>query len=57
MKIFKKVMAVMCSPLGTFCFGYATVGLFTGNYKIAAWMLFITSIVFLVGYATERFGE
>lgn len=57
MKIFKEVMAILCNPFGTFCFGYATYDLFTGNYKVAAWMLFVASILFFVGYFAERFSN
>ena len=57
MKIFKKIMAVLCNQLGIFCLGYAMYDLFTCDYKVAAWMLFVTSIIFLVGYSAERLSQ
>ena len=57
MKIFKEVMAILCNPIGTFLLGFATYDLFTGDYKTAAWVLFATSIVFLVGYSVEYLSK
>ena len=57
MKIFKEVMAVLCNPIGTFCIGFASYDLFTGDYKNAAWVLFVVSILFLIGYSSERLSK
>lgn len=57
MKIFKEVMAILCNPIGTFCLGFAMRNLFTGDYKVAAWLLFVVSALFMVGYFAERFSK
>ena len=57
MKIFKEVIGVINRTISTFCFGYAIADLFTGDYKTASWMLFIVSILFMVGYFTERWSN
>lgn len=57
MKIFKEVIGVINRTVSTFCLGYASYDLFTGDYKTASWMLFITSILFMVGYFTERWSK
>jgi len=57
MKIFKEIMAILCNPIGTFCIGFSTYDLFTGDYKNAAWLLFVVSILFLVGYFAERLSK
>lgn len=57
MKIFKEVMAILCNPIGTFGLGFAIYDLFTGDYQKAAWVLFVVSILFLVGYSVERLSE
>lgn len=57
MKIFKEIMAVLCRPFGTFGFGWAVGDLFAGDYKGAAWVLFVVSILFIVGYFTERWSK
>lgn len=57
MKIFKEVMAILCRHFATFGFGWATADLFTGDYKNAAWVLFVVSIVFGVGYFAERWSD
>ena len=53
MKVFKNILNVICR-FGTFCFGWAIADLFTGDYKSAAWILFAVSIIFMVGWFTER---
>lgn len=57
MKVFKEIIAVLCRPFGTFGLGYASYDLFTGDYKNAAWVLFVVSIIFGVGYFTERWNK
>lgn len=56
MKIFKEIINIILR-FGTFALGWAIADLFTGDYKSAAWILFATSILFLIGYFTERFSE
>lgn len=56
MKIFKEIMAIMFR-FGIFGFGWAMADLFTGDYKAAAWVLFVVSIMFIVGYLTERLSK
>ena len=57
MKIFKEIMAVLCRHPAAFGFGWATADLLTGDYKNAAWVLFVVSILYGVGYFTERFSK
>ena len=57
MEIFKEVIGIINHTIGTLCFGYAIADLFTGDYKTASWMLFIVSILFVVGYFTERWSK
>ena len=57
MKIFKEVIGIINRTISTFCLGFAMMDLFTGDYQIAAWMLFGTSILFAVGYFTERWSK
>ena len=54
MKIFKDVMAILCRHFATFGLGWSTADLLTGDYKSAAWVLFVVSIMFMVGYFAER---
>lgn len=56
MKNFKEVINIICR-FATFALGWAIADLFTGDYKSAAWILFTTSILFLIGYFTERFSD
>lgn len=53
MKIFKGILSVICR-FATFGLGWAIGDLFTGDYKTAAWVLFAVSIIFMVGWFTER---
>lgn len=57
MKIFKEIMAVLCRPFGTFGFGWAIGDLIVRDYKSAAWILFVVSILFIVGYFAERLSN
>ena len=57
MKIFKEMMYIPCRYFATFGFGWATADLFGGYYKSAAWVLFVVSILFMVGYFTERWSD
>ncbi len=57
MIVFKEVMAILCRYFATFGFGWAMADLFTGDYKSAAWVLFVVSIVFGVGYFAERWSN
>jgi hypothetical protein len=57
MKIFKEIMWVMCRYFATFGFGWATADLFQCDYGSAAWVLFVVSIVFGIGYFTERLSK
>lgn len=57
MKIFKEVIGVINRTIGTFCFGFASMRVFVGDYKIASWILFVVSILFIVGYFTERWSD
>lgn len=57
MNIFKEIMWVLCRYPATFGFGWATADLLTGDYKSVAWVLFVASILFGVGYFTERWSK
>ena len=54
MKIFKKVMWSINSGVNAFLFGFAIHNLFIGDYKEAAWMLFVVSIFLMIGYYAEQ---
>ena len=54
MKIFKKVMWFINSGVNAFLFGLAIHNLFIGDYKEAAWMLFVVSIFLMIGYFAEQ---
>lgn len=57
MEVFKKIMSVINSMFSPFCLGSAISDLFTGDYKNAAWLLFVVSILFMVGYFAERLSR
>lgn len=57
MKAFKEVMYVVCSSLGGCGLGWGSFELFAGDYQCAACVLFITSILFIVGYFTEQLSK
>lgn len=57
MKIFKEVIFILFRPFGVCWLGLATSNLFAEDYKTAAWMLFVVSIIFGVGYFTERWSK
>ena len=57
MKIFKEVMWFMCRYFAVFGFGWSVADLLKCDYKGAAWGLLIVSIVFGVGYFTERWSD
>ncbi len=56
MEVFKEIIGFINRTIGTFCFGFAIPKLFKGDYDIAAWMLFAVSILYIVGYFTERWS-
>ena len=57
MYIFKEVISIINRTIGTFCFGFAMRDLFTGKYKNAAWILFVVSVLFMVGYFAEQWSK
>lgn len=57
MRIFKEIMASINRVISLFGFGFAIGDLFTGDYKRAAWVLFVVSILFMVGYFAERWSD
>ena len=57
MEVFKKIMSVINRVFSPFCLGFAMHDLFTGDYKNAAWVLFVVSIFFMVGYYAERLSR
>lgn len=56
MSPFKETMSIMNKTFGAYGFGYGSSNLFRGNYKVAAFSLFITSILFMIGYFAERWS-
>jgi len=57
MKIFKEIIAFINRTIVAFGFGVAVVRLSVGDYKIASWLLFGISILFMVGFFTERWSK
>ena len=57
MKIFKEVISMINHYIGCFGFGWAIADLGQGDYKSAAWVLFVVSILFIVGYFAERWSK
>ena len=57
MKVFKEIIGIINRTIGMFCFGWAIPDIFMGDYKVAAWLLFVVSILFIVGYLTERWSN
>lgn len=54
---FKEVVRFMCQHPAALGLGWATGDLLMEDYKSAAWILFVVSIIYLVGYFTERFSK
>ena len=48
MKKFEKIMISINRTACPFGFGFATYNLFTGDYKSAAWVLFVVATLFMV---------
>lgn len=57
MKIFKEIIGVVNRSIATFGFGFGMARLFNREYEVAAWALFIASILFMVGFFTERWDR
>jgi hypothetical protein len=45
MQTFKEAIFILCRPFGIFGFGLAISNLFAEDYKTAAWILFVVSII------------
>lgn len=56
MSPFKETMGIINRTFGAFCVGHGSSNLFRGNYKVAAFSLFIASILFMIGYLAERWS-
>ena len=56
-KMFKEFIGIINRTIGCFCFGFAIPKLFIGDYRIASWNLLVVSILFIVGYYTERWSK
>jgi hypothetical protein len=56
MNFFKEIIYALC-PVTSFSFGFGIGELVTGDYKNAAWCLFVSAIFYLVGYLTERLSD
>ena len=57
MYIFKEAICIINRTIGVFFFGFAMRDLFSGKYKNAAWILFVVSALFIVGYFAERWSK
>lgn len=57
MKIFKEFISVVNRTFGAFGLGFGMSTLFSGRYEIAAWSLFIVSVLFMTGYFAERWSS
>jgi hypothetical protein len=57
MKNFKEVFNVVIRPIGILCFGGGIGNLIVGDYKLSSISLLITSILFIIGYFAERWGD
>lgn len=56
MKVFKAVMYVVNRTIATCSFGYSIAQLLNGRYQLAAWFLFGVSVLFMIGYFTEKWS-
>jgi hypothetical protein len=54
MNVFRKIINGVNRTLGACAFGHGAARMFCGQYEIAAYCLFAVSILFIVGYYTER---
>lgn len=57
MKIFKEIIGIVNRTIATFGFGFGVAKLFNGEYKLTSWVLFGVSILFMIGYFTERWSK
>ncbi len=57
MKIFKEVMGVVNITFNSALFGASSVQMLCGNFKIATYMLFVVSILYMIGYFAERWSK
>ena len=55
---FKEIIGIIVRTIGSFGLGFgASRMFFNGDYKTALWVLFVTSILFMVGYFVERWSN
>ncbi len=57
MNKFRDILNAINITLGAGFFGAGATRLFVGDYKTAAWSLFIVAILFIIGYFVERFND
>ena len=57
MENFKDIMGVVNTKFSSALFGAGSVQMLTGNFKMATYMLFVVSILYIVGYFTERWSK
>lgn len=56
MKIFKKIIGIVNRTIATCSFGFSIPQLLNGRYQLAAWFLFGVSVLFMIGYFTEKWS-
>jgi len=57
MIIFKEILGIINKTFASFGLGFGMSALFRGHYEISAWALFIVSVLFMIGYYTERWSS
>lgn len=57
MEDFKFTMGVINITFGSALFGAGFSQMLQGNFKIATYILFIVSILYMVGYFAERWSK
>lgn len=57
MEIFKEIIGIINRTICTFGLGFGASRMFNGDYKTASWVLFVVSILFMVGYFVERWSH
>lgn len=57
MKIFKDIIGIVNRTIASFGLGCSISMLIQGRYKVAAWSLLAVSILYMVGYFTERWSK
>lgn len=57
MKDLKKTMWIINRTIGIFCFGFGTNRILVRDYQLAAYFLFITTTLFVIGYHAERWNN